>query len=56
MDTAQRESILNNIDELIANTEYKELMAHCIKHGLITKEAKENIEVSADKPQRWYAY
>lgn len=45
MENADRENILNNIDALVANTAYDELLALCIENKLIYEEMKAELEV-----------
>lgn len=46
MDREHRSNILNNIDKLIENTEYGELMDACLKNQLLADIMRENIEVT----------
>lgn len=46
MEQSDRENILNNIDDLIENTNYDKLMALCVDRELIYDEMKTAIEVS----------
>lgn len=45
MEQRHRENIMNNIDKLIENTEYDELMDACIKNDLVFKNMRDTIEV-----------